>query len=88
VGIFNLMEDAATAEISRSQVWQWLHNGVELDTGEVVTREQIEKIADEEIGRLPGTADDYAEARATFMDVAVSDEFVEFLTVPAYQRMP
>jgi malate synthase len=88
VGIFNLMEDAATAEISRSQVWQWLHNGVELDTGELVTREQVEKIADEEIGRLPGPADDYAEARATFMEVAVADDFVDFLTLPAYERMP
>jgi malate synthase len=88
VGIFNLMEDAATAEISRSQVWQWLYNGVELDTGETVTREQIEKIADEEIGKLPGPADDYAEARATFMEVAVADEFVDFLTLPAYERMP
>ncbi len=88
VGIFNLMEDAATAEISRSQVWQWLHNGVELDTGEKVTREQIEKIADEEIGKLPGPADDYAEARATFMEVAVADDFVDFLTLPAYERMP
>jgi malate synthase len=88
VGIFNLMEDAATAEISRSQVWQWLHNGVELDTGEMVTREQVEKIADEEIGKLPGPADDYAEARATFMEVAVADDFVDFLTLPAYERMP
>jgi len=88
VGIFNLMEDAATAEISRSQVWQWLHNDVELDTGETVTREQVEKIADEEIAKLPGTADDYTEARATFMEVAVADEFVDFLTLPAYERMP
>jgi len=88
VGIFNLMEDAATAEISRSQVWQWLHNGVVLDTGETVTRAQVEQIADEEIGKLPGPATDYAEARATFMAVAVADEFVEFLTLPAYERMP
>ena len=88
VGIFNLMEDAATAEISRSQVWQWLHNGVVLYTGETVTRAQVEQIADEEIGKLPGPATDYAEARATFMAVAVADEFVEFLTLPAYERMP
>jgi malate synthase len=88
VGIFNLMEDAATAEISRSQVWQWLHNDVELDTGEKVTRELIERMADEEIGKLPGEPSDYADARATFMEVAVADDFAEFLTLPAYERMP
>src|SRR5947207_9062176 len=51
------MEDAATAEISRSQVWQWLHNDVTLaDTGHRVTRELVERIADEEIGKLLGPA--------------------------------
>lgn len=83
VAIFNLMEDAATAEISRSQVWQWLHNDVILDdTGERVTRELIERIADEEVGH------DFPEARALFMEVAVADDYVDFLTVPAYERMP
>ncbi|MGW5672771.1 malate synthase A, partial [Micromonospora sp. NPDC003776] len=89
VAIFNLMEDAATAEISRSQVWQWLHNGVTLDdTGERVTRDLVERIADEEIGKLPGDPGDYAQARALFMEVAVADDFADFLTVPAYERMP
>ncbi|HEV7824520.1 MAG TPA: malate synthase A [Mycobacteriales bacterium] len=88
VGIFNLMEDAATAEISRSQVWQWLHNDVELAGGETVTRELVERLADEEIAKLPGDAADYADARQTFMDVAVADDFAEFLTLPAYERMP
>jgi len=88
VAIFNLMEDAATAEISRSQVWQCLHNGVRLDTGQEVTRDLVEKMADEEIAKLPGDSDDYAAARQTFMDVAVADEFTEFLTLPAYARMP
>ncbi|MFI7428040.1 malate synthase A [Micromonospora sp. NPDC049836] len=89
VAIFNLMEDAATAEISRSQVWQWLHNGVTLDdTGARVTRDLVERIADEEIAGLPGDPGDYAEARALFMAVAVADDFVDFLTVPAYERMP
>ncbi|MFG3299258.1 malate synthase A [Micromonospora chersina] len=89
VAIHNLMEDAATAEISRSQVWQWLHNDVTLDdTGERVTRELVERIADEEIGKLPGAPGDYADARALFMEVAVADEFADFLTVPAYERMP
>jgi malate synthase len=88
VGIFNLMEDAATAEISRSQVWQWLHNDITLDTGEVVTRELVDRLVDEEIAKLPGDPDDYADARATFLEVAVADHFAEFLTLPAYERMP
>jgi malate synthase len=86
VAIFNLMEDAATAEISRSQVWQWLHNGVSLaDTGHPVTRELVERIADEELSTLDG---DFTAARELFMEVAVADDFVDFLTVPAYERMP
>ncbi len=88
VGIFNLMEDAATAEISRSQVWQWLHNDVELDTGETVTRELIDRLVEEEIAKLPGDPSDYDAARATFLEVAVADDFAEFLTLPAYERMP
>jgi malate synthase len=88
VGIFNLMEDAATAEISRSQVWQWLHNDVVLDNGGTVTRELVERLADEEISKLPGDPATYAEARQTFMEVAVADDFAEFLTLPAYERMP
>jgi malate synthase len=88
VGIFNLMEDAATAEISRSQVWQWLHNDIELADGGTVTRELVERLADEEIAKLPGDPAEYAEARQTFMEVAVADDFAEFLTLPAYERMP
>ena len=89
VAIFNLMEDTATAEISRSQVWQWLHNDIVLaDTAEVVTRELVERIVDEEIAKLPGEPGDYAQARATFVDVAIADDFAEFLTLPAYERMP
>jgi malate synthase len=87
VGIFNLMEDAATAEISRSQIWQWLHLGVELDTGQRVTRDLVERLADEEIARL-GDPGDFADARETFMQVAVADDFAEFLTLPAYEHMP
>jgi malate synthase len=86
VAIFNMMEDAATAEISRSQVWQWLHNDVRLaDTGEPVTKELVERITDEELAKLDG---DFADARSLFMEVAVADDFVDFLTLPAYERMP
>jgi malate synthase len=89
VAIFNLMEDAATAEISRSQVWQWLHNDVTLaDTGHQVTRELIDQIVEEEIAKLPGDAADYEEAKQTFLEVAVADEYADFLTLPAYARMP
>lgn len=88
VAIFNLMEDAATAEISRSQIWQWLHNQVTLaDTGETVSAELVQRITDEEIAKLPGSASDYDDAKATFLDVAVADDYVEFLTLPAYERM-
>ena len=89
VAIFNLMEDAATAEISRSQVWQWLHNDIVLaDTDEVVSRKLVERIVDEEIAKLAGDPSDYEQARATFVDVAIADDFAEFLTLPAYERMP
>jgi malate synthase len=85
VAVFNMMEDAATAEISRSQVWQWLHNDVTLaDTGERVTRALVERITDEEVTKLDG---DFSAARVLFMQVAVADEFVDFLTLPAYESM-
>ncbi|GAA1148999.1 malate synthase A [Kribbella jejuensis] len=85
VGIFNLMEDAATAEISRSQIWQWRRNEVVLDTGDTVTTELVERIADEEIAKL-GTPDHYTAARSLFLEVALADDYVDFLTQPAYER--
>jgi malate synthase len=89
VAINNLMEDAATAEISRSQVWQWLHNDIVLaDSGEQVTRELIDRLVTEEVAKLDGDPADYAEARQTFLDVAVADDYADFLTLPAYERMP
>ncbi|MFF0306386.1 malate synthase A [Streptosporangium sp. NPDC004379] len=93
VAIHNLMEDAATAEISRSQIWQWIHNDIELaDTGAVVTRELVERIIDEELGRIkaePGYDEaGYDQATALFKEVALDDDFAEFLTLPAYARMP
>jgi malate synthase len=84
VAVFNMMEDAATAEISRSQVWQWLHNDVTLDDGQPVTRSLVERVADEEVAKLDG---DFTDARALFIEVAVADDFVDFLTLPAYERM-
>jgi malate synthase len=94
VAIFNLMEDAATAEISRSQTWQWIHNDVALDDGPVVTRELVERLIDEELSKIrsaaPGEfdAERYGQAVALFTEVALADAFAEFLTIPAYERMP
>jgi malate synthase len=86
VAIFNLMEDAATAEICRSQIWQWLHSKTVLSNGTQVTAALIEKILDEETARLG--RGDYTAARSLFEEVALADDFVEFLTLPAYARMP
>jgi malate synthase len=76
--IDNLMEDAATAEISRSQIWQWVHGGVRLsDTDELVTPELARAILDE--------LDFAGTARDLFEQVALADDFVPFLTLPAYE---
>jgi malate synthase len=90
VAIFNLMEDAATAEIARSQVWQWLHNSVELAGGGTVTRELVERVIDEELAAVRTDEDGrrWDDARELFAEMALSDEFAEFLTLPAYERMP
>ncbi|WP_214322120.1 malate synthase A [Nonomuraea sediminis] len=93
VAIHNLMEDAATAEISRSQIWQWIHNDVTLtDTGAQITRELVEQIIAEELAKIatePGhDAELYGQAEALFKEVALNDDFAEFLTLPAYARMP
>ncbi|GAA1589712.1 malate synthase A [Kribbella sancticallisti] len=88
VGIFNLMEDAATAEISRSQIWQWRHNEVVLDTGAQITADLVTQLADEEIAKLEGDPARYTAARETFLEVANADDYIDFLTIPAYERMP
>jgi len=94
VGIFNLMEDAATAEIARSQVWQWLHNGVRLAGGETVTRDLVERLIDEEMKEIAEARGDsfeggrWDDARALFTEMALSDDYSDFLTLPAYERMP
>jgi malate synthase len=94
VAIFNLMEDAATAEISRSQVWQWLHNDVALAEGQQVTSDLVERLIAEELGLIReqyGAAFDAAQfdqAVALFKEVALADDYVDFLTIPAYERMP
>ncbi|MFC7490866.1 MULTISPECIES: malate synthase A [unclassified Knoellia] len=88
--IHNLMEDAATAEISRSQIWQWTHNGASLDTGETITRELVERVVEEEYAGLV-EAGAYAEhlplARELFVRTALDDDYADFLTLPAYAEV-
>lgn len=86
--IYNLMEDAATAEISRSQIWQWIRHRAELDDGRPVTRELYRQIRDEELKKLgtqgPGRL---AEAAEILDKLILTDEFVEFLTLIAYDYL-
>ncbi|HEX2302155.1 MAG TPA: hypothetical protein VHH57_00915, partial [Gaiella sp.] len=77
VAINNLMEDAATAEISRSQIWQWLRH-------ERVSVDEVQRITEEEVAKL---GDGYDEARALFERIATEPDYVEFLTLPAYDRL-
>jgi malate synthase len=86
VAIFNLMEDAATAEISRSQIWQWIHNEISLEDGRLITKDLVEQLTNEEIAKL-GDASKYQAAKETFIACAVSDEYLDFLTLPAYEKM-
>ena len=84
VAINNLMEDAATAEISRSQIWQWVHQGVRLEDGTPITAELVRRIGEEELART-GDPERYKAARDLFERVALADDFADFLTVPAYE---
>ncbi|MGO1699801.1 MAG: malate synthase A, partial [Micrococcaceae bacterium] len=89
--IHNLMEDAATAEISRSQLWQWIHAGATAITSEgserTVTREWVSQLTEEAFAELPRTESDMLdEAKELFIEAALAEEFPEFLTVPAYRR--
>ena len=89
-GIDNLMEDVATAEISRSQIWQWIRHRVHTDGGTPVTGAMVQELADEIESALKGEGrfEDTAHlARQIFEEVAAGEEFVEFLTLPAYEHI-
>ena len=93
--INNLMEDAATAEISRTQIWQWVRHGAKLKEGPTVTAELVRRILDEEtakiraeVGERTWQAGRPAETSEIFDRVALSPELVEFLTLPAYEYLP
>jgi malate synthase len=93
VPLYNLMEDAATAEISRTQVWQWLHHRAALDDGQPLSAERFRRILDEELGKLKdalGPRYDrgrFAEAKSLFDTMSTSADFNEFLTLPAYDEL-
>jgi malate synthase len=85
--IDNLMEDAATAEISRSQIWQWIHQDVRTDDGTPITRDRVEGILTDLLGSVDRfDGDRFDDAADVFRDVALRDEFPTFLTVGAYSR--
>ncbi len=95
VPVFNLMEDAATAEISRAQVWQWIHHdqGV-LEDGTEVTEELFREVLDEELEKIKDIVgeerweqDEFGKAADLFARISTDDEFVEFLTLPGYELL-
>ena len=92
VPIYNLMEDAATAEISRTQIWQWLKHRATLDDGRTVTKRAGQQLIGEEFGRVRAEVGAalfdqgrFEEARALFTRVATPPELADFLTLPAYE---
>jgi len=98
VPLYDLMEDAATAEICRSQVWQWLHNEVTIamadDTEATLTDAAFRRMVAEEYAAIPAEVGEarfaaarYPEARDLFTALSTADEFVEFLTLPAYPML-
>jgi len=88
VGIFNLMEDAATAEIARAQLWQWIQTGAKLDSGELVTLELYEKLRKEQLAGLTKQEDGrFGDAAGILDGLVASSEFKEFLTIPAYAEL-
>jgi malate synthase len=95
-GIYGLMEDAATAEIARGQVWQWIRHEATLDNGRTITPELVRELATSELEKIREEIgdDEWFEkegrpelSRSLFERVALSDDFVEFLTLPAYEEL-
>lgn len=89
VAIHNLMEDVATAEIARSQIWQWVRYGASLSDGRTVDAALYKTIRDEELEKVKATSDSaHLEQAATLLDqLVLSKDFVEFLTLPAYKEL-
>ena len=94
VPLYNLMEDAATAEISRAQLWQWRKHGASITGGPKIDDDLLARLFEEEMDKIRDAMGDelyamsaFDEARALFWDMTVSDDFQEFLTLPAYERI-
>jgi malate synthase len=93
-GINHLMEDAATAEICRSQIWQWIRHAARLDDGSVITRQLVEALLQEEMDEIRNAVDSQTwqrgrptDSRQLFERIALSEDFVPFLTGPAYELL-
>ena len=86
VPLYNLMEDAATAEISRTQLWQWIHHHARLDDGREMTPELYRQIRDEELRKI-GSRPHLDKAAAIFNDLILNPELTDFLTLPAYEEL-
>jgi malate synthase len=85
VALFNLMEDAATAEIARSQLWQWIRHGATLADGRRMTADLYKTLRENELAKLPRSdGDRFEEAVALIDRLVLSEDFAEFLTIPAY----
>jgi malate synthase len=94
VPLFNLMEDAATAEISRTQVWQWVHKGARLDDGRTVTQDLVDTTIREELDAWKARVGDnrytggrFEDAGAMMRELIASKDFADFLTLPAYDAI-
>ncbi|WP_342612583.1 malate synthase A [Terriglobus roseus] len=92
VPLFNLMEDAATAEISRAQLWQWVHHGAVLADGRAVTADLVDSVIDDELSKTRSAVDAkrfaaYERAALMMRDLVRSDRFTDFLTLPAYESV-
>lgn len=86
--IYNLMEDTATAEISRSQIWQWIHSGAKLNDGRQITMSLYDAIRTEEYAKLGGDGSGRLKEAAEILDALIkSDAFTEFLTQIAYRYL-
>lgn len=92
VPLYNLMEDAATAEISRAQVWQWIHHEARSAEGQTITKQFFQDIVKEEltkiremVGSQKFTSGKFSLANELFVEMATSNNFIEFLTLPAYE---
>jgi malate synthase len=94
VPIYGLMEDAATAEISRTSIWQWIKHGKQLSNGQLVTKaffatllEQEAEVVFAEVGAEVWHSQNFERAKALLLDITTADELVDFLTLPAYQLL-